>query len=45
MQEFKETQGPILFGGQLVSELDDTLAIPDNLGGRLVDAVPPQPSH
>ena len=36
--EFREKNGPVLFGGRLLSQVDDTLAIPDNMGGNLVDA-------
>lgn len=42
--EFRAKNGPVLFGGRLLSETDPTLAIPDNMGGNLVDepASPPQ---
>lgn len=29
---FRETNGPVLFGGQLASNVDRTLAVPDSLG-------------
>lgn len=32
------------FGGHLASEIDDTLAVPDNLGLRLPALEPPQPN-
>ena len=34
--QFREQNGPVLFGGKLKSETDATLAIPDNLGANLV---------
>ncbi len=38
IDEFRAQNGPVLFGGRLKSELgDETLAVPDNLGGHLVE--------
>ena len=37
IDEFRAKNGPVLFGGRLLSQTDDTLAIPDNMGGSLVD--------
>ena len=37
IEAFRATNGPVLFGGRLKSQVDDTLAIPDNLGGNLVE--------
>ncbi|CAG8645939.1 17344_t:CDS:2, partial [Acaulospora colombiana] len=37
--EFRELNGPVMFGGKLLSQVDDrTLALPDNLGGNLVES-------
>jgi NADH dehydrogenase (ubiquinone) flavoprotein 1 len=39
--EFRVQNGPVLFGGRLLSQVDDgTLALPDNLGGNLDEVVP-----
>lgn len=36
--EFRALNGPIMFGGRSLSDVDDwTLALPDNLGGNLVE--------
>ena len=35
IEAFRATNGPVLFGGRLKSQLDDTLAVPDNMGGNL----------
>lgn len=36
--EFRQLNGPVMFGGRLLSEVDDrSLALPDNLGGNLVE--------
>jgi peptidoglycan hydrolase-like protein with peptidoglycan-binding domain len=32
IKAFREKNGPVLFGGRLASNVDKTLAIPDNLG-------------
>lgn len=32
--DFRAANGPVAFGGKSVRDLDDTLAIPDNLGAR-----------
>lgn len=37
---FRADNGPVAFGGQLVKELDNTLAIPDNLGAHLSEVTP-----
>ncbi len=33
--KFREERGAVAFGGTLVSEVNDVLAVPDNLGARL----------
>lgn len=39
--EFRAQNGPVLFGGRLLSQVDDrTLALPDDLGGNLEEVVP-----
>jgi len=39
--EFRAQNGPVLFGGRLLSQVEDrTLAFPDNLGGNLEEVVP-----
>jgi NADH-ubiquinone oxidoreductase-F iron-sulfur binding region len=39
--EFRAQNGPALFGGRLLSQVEDrTLALPDNLGGNLEEVVP-----
>jgi NADH dehydrogenase (ubiquinone) flavoprotein 1 len=36
--EFRKLNGPVMFGGKLLSGVEDkTLALPDNLGGNLVE--------
>ena len=36
--EFRKLNGPVMFGGKLLKDVDDrTLALPDNLGGNLVE--------
>lgn len=37
IEKFRAENGPVLFGGRLKSQVDPTLAIPDNLGGNLVE--------
>jgi NADH dehydrogenase (ubiquinone) flavoprotein 1 len=45
ISEFRAINGSVGFGGRLASEVDDSLAIPDNLGLRLPDSTPrPQPN-
>jgi NADH dehydrogenase (ubiquinone) flavoprotein 1 len=39
IEEFRKANGPVLFGGKLGSEVDPSLAMPDNLGGNLKEAV------
>ncbi|EJD35592.1 NADH-ubiquinone oxidoreductase [Auricularia subglabra TFB-10046 SS5] len=41
IDQFRAEHGAVLFGGQLKSEVDYSLAVPDNLGGSLVDAPKP----
>ena len=41
---FRQEHGPVLFGGRLKSQTDDTLAIPDNLGANLPEVPPPSAS-
>jgi NADH dehydrogenase (ubiquinone) flavoprotein 1 len=40
--DFRAANGPVAFGGKFVHELDDTLAVPDNLGARLPEVQQPQ---
>ncbi|KAG6878899.1 NADH-ubiquinone oxidoreductase 51 kDa subunit, mitochondrial precursor [Termitomyces sp. T32_za158] len=35
IEEYRAAHGPVAFGGHLVSEMNDDLAVPDNLGARL----------
>ena len=35
INKFRAENGPVLFGGRLLSQVDPTHAIPDNLGGNL----------
>lgn len=35
---FRATNGGVLFGGRLKSQVDPTLAIPDNLGANLIES-------
>lgn len=35
IEAFRAANGSVLFGGRLKSQLDDTLAVPDNMGGNL----------
>jgi NADH dehydrogenase (ubiquinone) flavoprotein 1 len=41
MAAFRAANGPVAFGGKLVRDLDDTLAVPDGLGARLPEIKPP----
>lgn len=34
---FRAANGGVLFGGQLKSQVDPTLAVPDNLGANLIE--------
>lgn len=41
ISEFRAQNGPVLFGGRLLSQVGDrTLALPDNVGGNLEEVVP-----
>ena len=40
ISEFRAVNGAVGFGGHLASAVDDSLALPDNLGLRL-----PEPKH
>ena len=40
ISEFRAINGAVGFGGHLASAVDDTLAVPDNLGLRLPDSTP-----
>ena len=41
ISEFRAQNGPVMFGGRLLSQVEDrTLALPDNLGGNLDEVVP-----
>ena len=46
IDEFRAIHGAVGFGGHLASEVDDNLAVPDDLGLRLpaIEAGSPQPS-
>lgn len=45
ISEFRAINGSVGFGGHLAREVDDSLAIPDNLGLQLPDSTPrPQPN-
>jgi NADH dehydrogenase (ubiquinone) flavoprotein 1 len=35
INNFRVENGPVLFGGRLLSQVDPTHAIPDNLGSNL----------
>jgi NADH dehydrogenase (ubiquinone) flavoprotein 1 len=37
IEKFRAENGPVLFGGRLRSEVDFSLATPDNLGANLVE--------
>jgi NADH dehydrogenase (ubiquinone) flavoprotein 1 len=37
IDKFRAENGGVLFGGRLKSQVDPTLATPDNLGGNLVE--------
>jgi NADH dehydrogenase (ubiquinone) flavoprotein 1 len=41
IEKFRAENGAVLFGGRLKSTLDETLAIPDNLGANLKDVAGP----
>ncbi|GLB40646.1 putative core subunit of the mitochondrial membrane respiratory chain NADH dehydrogenase (Complex I) that is believed to belong to the minimal assembly required for catalysis [Lyophyllum shimeji] len=36
--QYRAANGPVAFGGRLVKEMNDDIAIPDNLGARLPEA-------
>ena len=41
ISEYRAQNGPVLFGGRLLSQVEDrTLALADNLGGNLDEVVP-----
>lgn len=42
INQFREKEGNVLFGGAMQKDWDETLAIPDNLGGRLAEPSRPQ---
>jgi len=44
INKYRAENGPVLFGGRLGSQVDPTLAIPDNLGGNLKEIHPPSAS-
>ncbi len=35
IEAFRQSEGNVAFGGMLTRDVDDTLAVPDNLGVRL----------
>ena len=35
--QFQATEGRVMFGGRMVKDVDPTLALPDNLGGNIVE--------
>jgi NADH dehydrogenase (ubiquinone) flavoprotein 1 len=35
INQYREREGKVLFGGALQKDWDENLAIPDNMGGRL----------
>ncbi|KAF4607852.1 NADH dehydrogenase [ubiquinone] flavoprotein 1, mitochondrial [Pleurotus pulmonarius] len=39
--QFRAANGPVLFGGRLRSQVDESLAIPDNLGANLKEVAAP----
>lgn len=41
IQEFRQVNGPVMFGGRLASSVDLGLAVPDNLGANLGEVAPP----
>ncbi len=45
IDDYRAKYGPVLFGGQLKSDVDPTLAVPDNLGVNLVEPPPAAPSQ
>lgn len=41
ISEYRAQNGPVMFGGRLLSQVEDrTLALSDNLGGNLDEVVP-----
>lgn len=41
IEQFRAANGPVLFGGRLKSQVDESLAIPDNLGANLKEVAAP----
>ena len=41
INKFRAENGPVLFGGRLLSQVDPTHAIPDNLGANLKEITAP----
>lgn len=41
INKFRAVNGPVLFGGRLLSQVDQTHALPDNLGANLKEIDPP----
>jgi len=41
INKFRAENGPVLFGGRLLSQVDPTHAFPDNLGGNLKEISAP----
>lgn len=39
--DFRAANGPVAFGGKMVRDFDEKLAIPDNLGARLPEVGAP----
>jgi NADH dehydrogenase (ubiquinone) flavoprotein 1 len=39
--DYRAKNGPVLFGGKLASQIDPTLAVPDNLGANLPEVGAP----
>ena len=42
IDQFRAANGPVLFGGRLLSEVDKNFALPDNLGGNLKEVGAPR---
>ena len=42
IEQFRIANGPVLFGGRLKSDIDERLAIPDNLGANVEAVAGPQ---
>jgi len=41
INKFRAENGPVLFGGRLLSQVDPTHTLPDNLGANLKEINPP----